>query len=117
MMDLEEQFNFTNKHKHPTQDNIVVYRYFDRKQAETFTELLVDAGIDFEAQVDEDDERKPTYFGVRRVLESQTDRLNYLAIGKHRDKFIAAAPMRWITITIAVVVLLLAILGAVLDGA
>jgi hypothetical protein len=113
MMDLEEQFNFTNKLRHPTRDQMVVYRFYDRKQADTFTELLVDAGIDFEAQVDEDDERKPTYFGVKRILEAQVDRLNYLAIGKHRDKFIAAAPIRWITLTIALVVLLLAIFGAI----
>lgn len=113
MMDLEEQFNFTNKLRHPTQDQMVVYRFYDRRQADTFTELLVDSGIDFEAQVDEDDERKPTYFGVKRVLEERVDRLNYLAIGKHRDKFIAAAPIRWITLTIALVVLLLAIFGAI----
>ncbi len=116
MMDLEEQFNFTNKRKHPTNDHIVVYRFFDARQAETFTELLVDANIDFEAQIDEDDERKPTYFGVKRTLEQQVDRLNYLAIGKHREKFIASSPMRWITIFIAFVVLGLAILGAWLSN-
>ena len=116
-MDLEEEFNFTNKRKHPTNENIVVYRFFDGRQAETFTELLVDAGIEFEAQVDEDHAKKPTYFGVKRVLEAEVDRLNYLAIGKHREKFIASSPMRWITIAIAVLVLFLAIMGAIVSNA
>ncbi|MEX2597683.1 MAG: hypothetical protein WEC59_12225 [Salibacteraceae bacterium] len=116
MMDFEEQFNFTNKQRHPTNDRIVVYRFLNREQADTFTELLVDAGIDFEAQIDEEHDKKPTYFGIKKARERETDRLNYLAIGRHRDKFIAAAPMRWIVIGISVVVLFLAFLGAFLSN-
>lgn len=113
MMDLEEQFNFTNKLAHPTNQFKVVYRFFDKNQAETFTAFLVDENIDFEAQVDEDDARKPTYFGIAKTLEKKVDRLNYLAIGKHREKFIPTAPMRWIVIAISAVIMILAILGAI----
>lgn len=112
MIDLEEQFNFTNKRKHPTNQTKAVYRFYDRAQAETFTELLVDAGIDFEAQIDDDDPRMPTYFGVARIHEKKVDILNYTAIGKHRKPFIAASPMRWIIIGISLLVLFLAFLGA-----
>ncbi len=112
MMDLEEQFNFTNKLAHPTNQFKVVYRFFDKNQAETFTTYLVDEQVEFEAQVDEDDARKPTYFGVAKTLEKKVDRLNYLAIGKHRDKFIPTAPMRWIVIAISAVIMILAVLGA-----
>lgn len=115
MIDLEEQFNFTNKLSHPTNPLKVVYRHFVREQAEYFTELLVDADIDFEAQVDEEDDRKPTYFGVARHLETRVDRLNYIALGRGRDKFIAAASMRWIIILISGTVIVLAILGALLS--
>ncbi len=115
MIDLEEQFNFTNKLSHPTNPMKVVYRHFKREQAEYLTELLVDADIEFEAQVDEEDERRPTYFGVAKHQETRVDQLNYIALGKGRDKFIAAAPMRWIIIAIAGLVLFLAILGALLS--
>lgn len=115
MIDLEEQFNFTNKLSHPTNPNMVVYRHLRKDQAEYFAELLVDADIDFEAQVDEDDERKPTYFGVKRAIESKVDNLNFQALGRGRDKFIASAPMRWIIIVISFVILTLAVMGAMLS--
>lgn len=113
MIDLEEQFNFTNKLSHPTNPAKVVYRHYERSRAEHFTELLVDDGIDFEAQVDEEDERKPTYFGVSRSIEKKVDKLNYIALGKDRDKFIASAPVRWLVFAISAVVMFLAILGAI----
>lgn len=112
MMDLEEQFNFTNKRAHPTNQFKVVYRFLQRDQAETFSIFLVDENIEFEVQVDEDDPRKPTYFGVAKILEKKVDRLNYLAIGKHREKFIPTAPMRWIVIVISAVIMFLAVYGA-----
>lgn len=115
MIDLEEQFNFTNKLNHPTNPRKSVYRFLKREQAEYFTELLVDADIDFEAQVDEDHEKKPTYFGIPKAKEKQVDRLNYLALGHGRDKFIASAPARWILIIVSIGVLLLAIIGAILS--
>lgn len=111
MIDLEEQFNFTNKLKHPTNGRKAVYRFFDRSQAEYFTELLVDENIDFEAQVDEDHPKKPTYFGVSKAVETRVDILNYTALGKGRDKFIPTAGLRWIVFTISLVVLFLAFLG------
>ena len=115
MIDLEEQFNFTNKLNHPSNRSKVVYRYFNRSQAEYFTELLVDNDIDFEVQIDEEDERKPMYFGVSRAKEKRVDTLNFTALGKGRDKFIAAPAMRWIILLISFIILSLAILGALLS--
>ena len=115
MIDLEEQFNFSNKLRHPTNATKVVYRFYVREQAEYFTELLVDTQIEFEAQVDEDDNRKPTYFGVARIHERKVDKLNFTALGKNRAKFIASAPIRWIVIGISLVTLLLAIIGALIN--
>ena len=115
MIDLEEQFNFTNKLKHPTNDRKAVYRYFDASQAEYFTELLVDADIEFEAQIDEDDPKKPTYFGVLKAYETKVDKLNFMAMGKGRDKFIPAALMRFIVFALSLLVILLAFLGYIVS--
>lgn len=112
MIDLEEEFNLTNKRKHPTNTNKTVYRFIKEEQALYFTELLVEEGIEFEVQVDEEHERKPTYFGVSKSVESKVDKLNFVALGKGRDKFIASAPMRWVLLTIFFLVLFLAIMGA-----
>lgn len=115
MIDLEEQFNFTNKLNHPTNIQKAVYRFYKKEQAEYFTELLVDADIEFEAQIDEEHEKKPHYFGVSKRYEKQVDRLNYLAMGKGRDKFIASAPVRWLIIVVSISILLLAIIGAIVS--
>ena len=115
MIDLEEQFNFTNKQKHPTNEKVCVYRYLNRSQAEYFSTLLVDAGIDFEAQIDEEHEKQPMYFGVARIHEKQADHLNFIALGKDRPKFIDLPVMRWIVIGISVLFLALAIAGALLS--
>jgi len=115
MMDLEEQINFTNKFRHPTNDRKTVYRFFNPKQTERFTELLVDNGIEFEAQIDDEHPKKPTYFGVAVAVETKVDKLNNLALGEGRDKFIAAAPIRWIVIAISIVTILLAVMGALLS--
>jgi len=114
MMNLEEQFNLTNKLKHPTNSAKVVYRFYKEDQAVYFAELLVEADIEFETQTDEEDERKPVYFGVARTLERKVDTLNYTALGKGRDKFIPSGPVRWLIIGLSMLFLLLAILGAIL---
>lgn len=116
MIDLEEQFNFTNKLKHPTNRTITVYRFYVREQAEYFGELLVDAQIEYEAQIDEEDERKPMYFGVKRIHERKVDKLNYTALGRGRPKFVASSQLRWIIIGISIITLLLAIIGAIVSN-
>lgn len=115
MIDLEEQFNFTNKLKHPTNFNKIVFRHYKQEQAEYFAQLLTEAGVEFEIQTDEEDARKPQYFGVARHLEKKVDRLNYLALGKGREKFIKQAPVRWFMIIVSLGLLLLAIIGALVS--
>lgn len=112
MMDLEEQFNFTNKLKHPTNDLKTVYRHYNQEQAQYFEELLTKEGISFESQVDEEHIRKPRYFGVATIDERRADHLNNLALGKNRAKFIASAPVRWFIIIVSMSILLTAVIGA-----
>lgn len=112
MIDIGEQFNLSNKLSHPSNESKIVYKHVKKEQSETFVELLVDAGIDFEVQIDEEDEKKPTYFGIMRRHETEVDQLNFTAIGKHRPRFIASAPVRWLFIVISGSMLLLALFGA-----
>lgn len=116
MIDLEEQLNFTNKQKHPTNDRMAVYRYVNRAQAEYFATLLTEAGIAFEQQVDEEHDKKPVYFGIARIDEKKADHLNFIALGKDRPKFIDLPVMRWLIIGISALVIALAIAGAILSS-
>lgn len=111
MIDLEEQFNFTNKQSHPTNRKVVVYRHLVKEQADYFSELLTDEKIEFETQVDEEHEKKPTYFGIARIHEKRSDHLNFIALGKNRPKFIDSIALRWITIGVSTLVILLGIIG------
>jgi hypothetical protein len=115
MIDLEEQLNFTNKFKHPSNQLKVVYRHIDHAQADHFGNLLSEAGIDFEKQIDDSHEKQPVYFGVAKHHERTVDRLNFIALGIGRPKFISSAPVRWLIIVISIFVLGLAILGALLS--
>jgi len=116
MIDLEEQFNFTNKLDHPTNSRKTVYRFLKSDQAEYFTELLVDADIEFEAQIDKEHAKKPTYFGVAKKHEKRADHLNNLALGRGRDKFIASPEARWVLIVLSAGILLLAVTGAIVSN-
>jgi hypothetical protein len=116
MIDLEEQFNFTNKRSHPTNRKMIVYRHLIKQQAEYFAELMIDVNIDFEVQVDEEHEKKPTYFGVARIHEKQVDNLNYIALGKDRKKFIDSVALRWIIIGSSILVLFLGVVGAIVSN-
>lgn len=115
MNDLEDLLNLTNKRSHPTNTQKVVYRHIRKDQAEYFRTLLLEHNISFEAQVDEEDPRKPEYFGVAKAHEKAVERLNYLAIGHQREKFIPTASLRWFVIIIAFAVLALAVVGAIVS--
>lgn len=112
MIDFEEQFNFTNKLKHPTNDKTIVYRHLVEEQATYFGELLSQANIAYEYQMDEEHAKHPHYFGVARIHEKKVDHLNYIALGRNRKKFIDSAPIRWIIIALSVLTIGLALVGA-----
>ena len=116
MMDLEEQFNFTNKRAHPTNRKVIVYRHLVQEQADYFAELLIEDEIDFEIQIDEEHEKRPIYYGVARVHEKRSDHLNFLALGKNRPKFIDSAPLRWIIIGLSALIIFLGVLGAIVSN-
>ncbi|HAW20406.1 MAG TPA: hypothetical protein DCX14_09505 [Flavobacteriales bacterium] len=115
MIDLEEEFNFTNKRKHPTNYKKIVYRHLKADQSQYFAQLLEKEGIDYETQVDEEDPKKPIYFGLARIHEKRSDHLNYVALGLNRRKFIDSVALRWIIIFVSVFVIALAILGALVS--
>jgi hypothetical protein len=115
MIDLEEEFNFTNKRKHPTNYKKIVYRHLVAEQGQYFTQLLEKDGFEYETQVDKEDPKKPMYIGLARIHERRADHLNYVALGLNRRKFIDSIALRWIIISVSAFVIALAIFGAIVS--
>ena len=116
MIDLEEEFNFTNKRKHPTNYKKIVYRHLKADQSQYFAQLLEKEGIDYETQVDEEDPKKPHIFwvGSNTREEIGPSQLRCHSVSNRR-KFIDSVALRWIIIFVSVFVIALAILGALVS--
>ena len=103
-----------NFQEHPTNRNLKVFFYSNTDHAFHFEGLLNEHSIEFEKQVDlEGDQR--IYYGIHITHFNEAKRLNYLTIGKFRKKFIPDLFFSLLIITISILVLGLAIAGALLS--
>lgn len=107
-----EFLDFTNFRDHPTQENAIVFHYYEKERFDYFVNLLVKEGIWHETDVDRS-QKVIYYVGTKRVDFKRTEYLNNLTIGKHRNKFIADRNLRILVFIISAAVLTLAILGAI----
>lgn len=106
---------FVNINDHPTNRNKMVFYFKDVKRAKYFENMLIEEKIAFESQVDEEGD-KTVYYGVMRTDFEKAKKLNYLTEAAFRNKFIADPIFRYITISISIVILGLAIIGALLSN-
>lgn len=103
--------NLTNYRDHPTNPSYVVFFFHNKDAADSFEELLLINAVDFE-RAREDEGRERHLFGVRKSEFRMAEKLNYEAIGRHRQKFIGNRFLRMAVLFITFFVLLLAIIGA-----
>ncbi len=103
-----------NFQDHPTNRNKKVFFFKDEIQARYFEELLLTEKVDFEKQIDEKGDQT-IYFGVKIADFKTAKRLNYLTIGHFRKPFIPDIFLRYFIIIISLLVLTLAITGALLS--
>lgn len=108
---VEELLDFTNYRIHPTQKNYNVFHFARADQAQFFENLLIEQKIEFERHDERKDNGMVYYFGVKKKYFKQVEKLNNMAIGQYRSKFIANSGMRWIIIIIGMLALTLAIVG------
>ncbi|MFT6165806.1 MAG: hypothetical protein ACJAV5_001153 [Vicingaceae bacterium] len=103
-----------NFQEHPTNRNLKVFFYSNTEHAYHFESLLLEQSIKFEKQIDiEGDQR--IYYGIHIAHFNEAKRLNYLTIGKFRKKFIPDLFFRLLLITVSILVVGLAIAGALLS--
>lgn len=104
------EIDLTNYREHPTHKNYTVFFYDSREQAAYFESLLQANNIWFESDAEGGEDGK--YFvAVKKLDENKVLKLNNLAIGKYRNKFIPNAFLRWFVIVISIAVLGLAVIG------
>lgn len=104
-----------NFQDHPTNRNKKVFFFHEPLHATHFENLLIEHKIEYEKQID-DEEKMTIYYGVKKVDFKATQRLNFLTIGKYRKPFIADKVLRLFVIAISVIVLGLAIAGAIITS-
>ena len=104
------EIDLTNYREHPTHKNYTVFFYDSREQAAYFESLLTTNNIWFESDSEGGEDGK-FFVAIKRHEESKVLRLNNIAIGKYRNKFIPNAFLRWFLILTSIVVLTLAIVG------
>lgn len=111
-----EGFTFVNINDHPTNPKKKVFYFRELSHANYFEVMLIESKIEFEKQIDEAGDGR-IYFGVKKSDFKQAQRLNYLTIGHFRKPFIADWFFRWLLISVSILVLALAFIGAWLSNA
>ena len=110
----ERFFRITNYYEHPSNSNYVVFHYLRKEQSDAFKELLEKEKIPFEMHTET--EGKTVYlFAVKKINEKRAIRLNFLALGKHREKFIGDPVLRWVVLGIFFFAIALALAGLFLN--
>ena len=99
---------------HPTNNKKRVFYYKDAAQADYFENLLKENAHYYEKQIDVEGDQT-IYFGIRSSDFEKVKKLNYLTIGHFRKPFIPDKGFRYILIIISLIILALAISGAILS--
>lgn len=108
-------FTFININEHPTNPKKKVFFFREVTHANYFEVMLIESKIEYEKQIDEEGDGR-IYFGVKKRDFKKVQRLNYLTIGHFRKPFISDRFFRWLLITVSILVLALAFIGAWLSN-
>ena len=106
---------FVNINDHPTNRNKMVFYFKDSNRATYFKNMLIEEKIQFETQTDTEGDQT-IYFGVMKSDFERVKQLNYLTEAAFRKKFIPDPVFRYIVISISIIILGLAITGAILSN-
>lgn len=106
--------SFVNFQDHPTNNNKKVFFFRTPEHAQHFEYLLVEEKVIFEKQIDKEGDLT-IYYGVKTSDFKIAKKLNYLTIGKYRKPFISDVFFRYFVIVLSIIVLSVAIIGALVS--
>ncbi|MGB0881588.1 MAG: hypothetical protein ACPGSO_01455 [Vicingaceae bacterium] len=104
--------NILNYSDHPTRIGYTVFRFNTEERSDYFKELLNAEAILFEFSYDE--EHALYLFGVKKGDFKKAANANYLVSAKYRNKIFPNKYFRWGIIAFGVLMVILAIIGAIL---
>ena len=104
-----------NYQDHPTNNKKKVFYFKDQTQANYFENMLTENKVDFEKQIDEEGDQT-IYYGVKKSDYKKALKLNFITIGAFRKPFIPDKFFRYFLIVISLLILGLAVLGAILSN-
>lgn len=110
MSNLEVRLNITNYNPHPEDPNYTVFHFYREDLAKTFEELMIKNKIPYES-VTEHGARTIYLFGVKNIYRKQVVRINFEAIGKHREPFIPNKVFAYLLILFVLLMILIAFIG------
>ncbi len=102
--------NILNYSDHPTRIGYVVFRFHKKERSDHFNELLNAKNIPFEFSFEK--EHELYLFGVKKGDFKKASQANYLVSAKYRNKIIPNKYFRWGIILFGILMVLLAIIGA-----
>ena len=104
-------FDITNYSDHPTRIGYTIFKFRNKQRAEYFKQLLTESNIWFESS----NEDNITFFGVKKGDFKKAMNANYLVSAKFRNKIIPNTYFRWGILIFSMIILLLAIIGAIIN--
>ncbi len=97
--------------QHPTNKNYIVYRFADKKRADSFENELKKNKIWFEKSITKKRTKDYFLFGVHKNDYNKTQKINYTVEAKHKKPFIPFKFLRWFLMTLSAIIMTIAILG------
>ncbi|MCB0480320.1 MAG: hypothetical protein KDC83_02765 [Flavobacteriales bacterium] len=109
----EDWIDLTNYREHPSQKGFQVFHFTKLDQADFFEIKLQESDLFYERYNEEKGSHTVYYFAVKLKDMELVRKLNDVTIGKFRSPFIASTPVRWLIFAATLVILTLAIIGAI----
>jgi hypothetical protein len=108
--------SWVNHQPHPTRPGYMVYHYKDAEHARYFQELMEERALFYERFDENRDGEEVYWFGVRDQDQDAVEIINYTVKGKFRKPLIRDKGARYVILGLGLIMVLLAIVGAIMSN-
>lgn len=108
--------SLVNNQAHPTRPGYIVYHFKFEEHAAYFEELLKEQDLFYERFDEVRDDEDVFWFGVRDQDHDAVEIINYTVKGKFRKPMIKDKGARYVIVAFGVIVVLIAIIGAIVSN-
>lgn len=112
---LDNLFNLTNYRDHPVNKDYRVFFHYNMDQADHFKSLLDKEGIEYEAYLEDEGDKKVMLFGVHRKNFRRALLQNELSYAALKKRFIPNSIIRNSILIITIGLILFALIGYIIS--